>query len=730
MKNKFLFILLLPFLFYSCEKSSLDPIAMHEPKEWITAKVAVVLPLSGEDNDKMRYERIFKMFEENIVKAQYNLPEGVKLELEWFDENTLDIRKFANDLYYREDIKALIGPLKNENIDIVANVISNKGIPMFVMTSSEDIVRRYSSGTAGVSVKKPFMWSLSETDIVQSQIILAKVGSMGVKNISLICANNEYGNTFNKWVPQYATEMKLNIVAKEQYSDRQDLKNKFDAICKSQTEVAICALNDSHEAKTVLEIAKKLPRAPKIYFTGSTLNSSLLKMGAIAEGAEGFSMYPSPYTGFHLAYQTRFGEYPMHIDAQLYDSFLLSLISFAYFHYSGGNISMNEAIAKLSDLPLSKNEELYESLFWETGTPVWNYASLRDMVLNLAKKGIFPELNLVGAIGNLKFASESYTTLAKSTYINWFIYNGHLVALDFISEDGIKYSSYIAAWDWLATLEEIENDSNSKYKLSIPDGNKAVLICGSEGWYNYRHQADLLYMYNMLKKNHYSDDEIILIMRDDIAFHPRNPHQGVIKVSPTGENLYHDVVIDYRADTISPKDIEDILLGNKSERLSTVLESSYTDNVLLYWTGHGTNKSFKWLETGERFTDEQLGATVRKMYENKRYLSMLICAEPCFSGSVVKAIEGTPLVLGLSAASESESSYADNYSNELGVWMCDRFTYNLIRIYEEQKYINLLDVYKYLNTATLGSHVQVYNFEEFYNLREVMLWNYFYFINH
>ena len=69
MKNKFLFILLLPFLFYSCEKSSLDPIAMHEPKEWITAKVAVVLPLSGEDNDKMRYERIFKMFEErrNIV---------------------------------------------------------------------------------------------------------------------------------------------------------------------------------------------------------------------------------------------------------------------------------------------------------------------------------------------------------------------------------------------------------------------------------------------------------------------------------------------------------------------------------------------------------------------------------------------------------------------------------------------------------------------------------------
>ena len=77
-----------------------------------------------------------------------------------------------------DDIKALIGPLKNDNIDIVANVISSKGIPMFVMTSSEDLVRRYSSGTAGVLVKEPFMWSLSETDIVQAQIILAKAGAI------------------------------------------------------------------------------------------------------------------------------------------------------------------------------------------------------------------------------------------------------------------------------------------------------------------------------------------------------------------------------------------------------------------------------------------------------------------------------------------------------------------------------------------------------------------------
>jgi glycosylphosphatidylinositol transamidase (GPIT) subunit GPI8 len=148
--------------------------------------------------------------------------------------------------------------------------------------------------------------------------------------------------------------------------------------------------------------------------------------------------------------------------------------------------------------------------------------------------------------------------------------------------------------------------------------------------------------------------------------------------------------------------------------------------VLLYWTGHGAEKSFSWLEKGEKFTDQQLGATVRKLYDDKKYKSMLICAEPCYSGSVVCAIEGVPLVLGFSAASDSESSYADNFSSELGVWMCDRFSFNLVRIYEEFNYISLLDTFKKLNASTLASHVQVFNTENFYSLGDAMLWSYFY----
>ena len=62
MRNKYLYILILAFLFCSCDKSSFVPETVQGPDEWITAKVAVVLPLTGEANDKARYERVSKMF--------------------------------------------------------------------------------------------------------------------------------------------------------------------------------------------------------------------------------------------------------------------------------------------------------------------------------------------------------------------------------------------------------------------------------------------------------------------------------------------------------------------------------------------------------------------------------------------------------------------------------------------------------------------------------------------
>jgi len=47
--------------------------------------------------------------------------------------------------------------------------------------------------------------------------------------------------------------------------------------------------------------------------------------------------------------------------------------------------------------------------------------------------------------------------------------------------------------------------------------NWAVLVAGSSGYDNYRHQADVCHAYQILHKNGIPDSNIVVMMYDDIA---------------------------------------------------------------------------------------------------------------------------------------------------------------------------------------------------------------------
>jgi legumain len=51
----------------------------------------------------------------------------------------------------------------------------------------------------------------------------------------------------------------------------------------------------------------------------------------------------------------------------------------------------------------------------------------------------------------------------------------------------------------------------------ISADNYAVLVAGSNGWYNYRHQADVCHAYQILHKNGIPDSNIVVMMYDDLA---------------------------------------------------------------------------------------------------------------------------------------------------------------------------------------------------------------------
>lgn len=270
-------------------------------------------------------------------------------------------------------------------------------------------------------------------------------------------------------------------------------------------------------------------------------------------------------------------------------------------------------------------------------------------------------------------------------------------------------------------MEDIEDEDSPVCYGELED-SRAILVQGSSGWANYRHQADVLNVYRMLKRNGWDDDHIILIVSDELADNPKNAFPGEVRCSTYGEDLYRGAVIDYSTDTLSVSDVSDILLGRSSAHLPRVLDSSENTNVLLFWSGHGcfargrTPNGFIWRDSEGVFSDSDFQEVLNEMFSARRYRKMLLLLEPCYSRNMAVQAEGIPGVLSIASAGAGESSFADFHSYELNLWMSDRFSNNLVTTLSANPGQTYKELYEYLYTHTLGSHVYVENSYLFGNL--------------
>ena len=78
----------------------------------------------------------------------------------------------------------------------------------------------------------------------------------------------------------------------------------------------------------------------------------------------------------------------------------------------------------------------------------------------------------------------------------------------------------------------------------------AVLLAGSSGYGNYRHQSDVAHMYGVLTDHKYDPDHIITIMYGDLPGNEANPFPGTIYNHPGNNqrNYQEGLVIDYKKD--------------------------------------------------------------------------------------------------------------------------------------------------------------------------------------
>ncbi|KAJ0007773.1 hypothetical protein Pint_30750 [Pistacia integerrima] len=101
-------------------------------------------------------------------------------------------------------------------------------------------------------------------------------------------------------------------------------------------------------------------------------------------------------------------------------------------------------------------------------------------------------------------------------------------------------------------------------KSSINGTRWAVLIAGSSGYGNYRHQADVCHAYQILKSGGLKEENIIVFMYDDIAFAKENPRPGIIINKPYGTDVYYGVPKDYTGENVTANNFLAVILGNKT----------------------------------------------------------------------------------------------------------------------------------------------------------------------
>lgn len=692
MKHWTIFILLTAILsltIWSCsDDNDNEPVVA---KSAIEKTVVVVLPM--ENGLDAHWKRIFTLLEHNIEMAFSLQDKTVRLNIEYHDETSEDLENLSKNLAGREDVYAIIGGLYSDNAKTLASTLCRSGVTFFTLATTEELVRAFSS-TGN-------LWAMTETDITQSEVLLSKVVNYGGKSVALIANESDtYGKTFVDWFAFQAKELGLTVKGLCTYSNS-DITDAARKAAASGADYVICAPSHVRDIATVVDVFNSSATpAPRLLFSDMGYGSDVIsELGQKAEGIEGVCFGANPESGFDVSYRTFFGVDPTVGSAQLYDAAML--IAYAIWYQElHPDMTLRNSLRKIVD-----------GRDFNMGS--WMGEDMRNVVTALTK-GDEPYVR--GASGWLDFDSKVYTNVLSTIYYNYKVYDGRYIILDYNTADGSnRTDATLAGWNWKATqMQEFGTGSSMSYAPLT--GHQALIVATSTGWTNYRHQADALAMYQLLKEHGYTDDNIILILADDIANNASNPEQGVIRVKPGGENLYTDVQIDYRLKDMTGNDFCNILAGNVTAKTPTVFNGDEGTNLFVFWSGHGTPGALCWDQTVMGVTGDQMQSALTQLHNSNGYRKLAMFVETCYSGSVLEQCTGFPGMIFYTAANPNETSKADVFNPDIGVWMSNRFTSTLLENLTNKSVISMHDLYNRLFINTVGSHVMVYNAENYGNL--------------
>ena len=650
-----------------------------------------------------RWERTAEWALQNISQAQQGMTDRVKLELTFKNQDDADIAEYMKQIAEDPEVVAIIGPTTSGSATQMALQLDESKVNKPMITPAATYVQ-YQRRFANV----PYVWNMSESDITELEVMLSDIASVHTtKKVTLELlaqddGSDDFKNDYIEWFSFIAEEYGLKVSNIHTYRNTADLTNSIHDICGTEADKwrkilvyspsieddAITFDSELGRYREEVESAGDRFYAPrKIYCTDNFVSDRIA--GNVKNyDYEGVDLYASPESGFIQAYHQRFGGNLMDGEAQFFDAIYM--------------------VAYAAALQLHTKQNLNDCLFAivdgndEVGGSWLPYDMARNF--QMLAQGICPDIG--GVSSSWTFDKKTHASVIGSTYRRWRISDRQYVTIEYVSTEGSRRSlSSKAMWDWTATrFQTFSAEQGTQFSYPALDDHWALLVAASKGWANYRFQADVFAMYQLLKHHGYQDDHIILICENDVANHANNPLPGVLRISDTGDNLYNAAAIDYKLSTLTPADIGDILQGKASERLPKVLKPDADDNVLVFWSSHGSPGSMD-------FGGDQMMTynRMKAILADTPHRKLLFAIEACYSGGLGMACEGLPGCLFITAANPYETSHADVWSEEVGVYLSNGFTRGFQEAIDQSPSISLRDLYYSLARNTSGSHVKVYN---------------------
>ena len=698
---------------------------------------------------------------QNIARAQYDMKERIWLNMHYHDEDTEDLEQLAYDLTHPKEgddtCHVIVGPYHSDNAQTFLSHAAKTRLPVVMPTCTSANLQR-------ANARNTYAWFLTESDITQCEIMMSAASSMNANSVALIYSDDTYGHSFYDWFAFFAAEYKLPLAGDGtlKYESGMDITPFLENIAeqnKGQKVIIFLALSNFSDYDIVCEQKKEfitftLSELPMEEYVGivciatdTSYDQEIAEMNKWSGFDYGISPIGDMKYGFPQAYEAAsYGRRPYNGEAQVYDALTLIAYGAAYRMKSPNECLIDGKPVVYREAPFGPGLTDYMRAVVANKTGIVVNWTQRGLSLAFDKLNSGESIYVTGATGDMLFDPETHTKILNTSYLFWY--------LNFRLDDGEQLteiypiislnasnSSYM--WSLESTLEQaFEKKNVIEHYLSPLKDHWAVVISPSTTWENYRHQADAFAMYQTLRHHGYDDDHIVFIVEDNLAYDPQNVFPGQIFVDRTDEYTPDDeqqpdtnnddvrsqAVVDYHFSELRPEDLADIMMGRQSERLPHVIQTDSMSNVFFFWSGHGGSKEGPlWgnEDSEEYFGTDRIRRIVEEMDAANKYRRMMFALETCFSGKWGEALTGINDVLVLTAATPYETSKADVFNEDLGVFLSNAFARMFRKKINDYHFITIYDLFHELFRSTNGSHVSIYNEKNYGSVYVNRMYDYF-----